>query len=202
MESSLVTAESKGLLCESAYKKLGYSSALKEVWLIDDLLDLLAKANNNLPEGFQLLLWDGWRSDDLQGELWDQYKDEIEKDTGLQGKALWKKTQEFVSPPGVFKGIPAPHSTGATIDLTLADSNGNAIDMGGEFDELSDRTHPEYYNKVHLTEEETVFRDRRRILHRAQGKALFDSLLNGGILNMELIAGLILQVRNLFTSNL
>lgn len=40
---------------------------------------------------------------------------------------------------------PPPHSTGGAIDLTLTSTDGDTIDMGGDIDELSPRSQPDYY---------------------------------------------------------
>ena len=43
---------------------------------------------------------------------------------------------------------PPPHSTGAALDITLLDETGNPLDMGGDIDELSPRSQPDYYQQL------------------------------------------------------
>ena len=50
------------------------------------------------------------------------------------------------------------HSRGSTIDLTLCDSEGNQVDMGGWFDLMDERSHHDY---THLTAEQ---RENRALL--------------------------------------
>jgi D-alanyl-D-alanine dipeptidase len=45
--------------------------------------------------------------------------------------------------------------------------------MGGQFDELSDRSHPLFYERGDLTSEEEQFRESRRALARAMAEQDF-----------------------------
>jgi D-alanyl-D-alanine dipeptidase len=54
-------------------------------------------------------------------------------------EALWAHSPDpnYVTPPE--KG--SPHTRGVAIDLTLVDTNGQELDMGTDFDDLSPRAH-------------------------------------------------------------
>ncbi|MEL6438885.1 MAG: M15 family metallopeptidase [Cyanobacteria bacterium J06621_8] len=62
-----------------------------------------------------------------------------------QRQDLWNKVYRLWAIPSLDYATPPPHSTGAAVDVTLIDEQGETIDMGGEIDELSDRSHPDYY---------------------------------------------------------
>ena len=115
---------------------------------------------------------DGWRPRSLQGLLWERYRDELEEETQLEGAALDERAREFVSPPAE-PGPPPAHSTGAAVDVTLCTLDGEPLAMGGEFDELTDRSHPDHYERDKLTDEERTYRDRRRLLSDAMASAGF-----------------------------
>jgi len=64
---------------------------------------------------------------------------EAQRDTILQ------QVYQIWAVPSPNPKTPPPHSTGAAIDLTLVDTMGQMIDMGSAIDELSPRSHPDYY---------------------------------------------------------
>lgn len=122
-----------------------------------------------------LLVWDGWRPVDLQQRLWNEYREKLAATTGLEGKDLDARVREFVTPV-VKSGPPPAHSTGGAVDVTLCSLDGQALDMGGELDELTERSHPDHYERDGLAPPELVYRDRRRLLNRAMKAAGFRRL--------------------------
>lgn len=58
---------------------------------------------------------------------------------------ILKQVYQIWAVPSPNPKTPPPHSTGAAIDLTLVDATGQRIDMGSAIDELSARSHPDYY---------------------------------------------------------
>jgi zinc D-Ala-D-Ala dipeptidase len=71
--------------------------------------------------GFTLLILDAWRPQQAQWHLWNACPD-----------------ASYVVPPAQGSN----HSRGVAIDLTLLDSEGNALDMGTAFDAMEDQSHP------------------------------------------------------------
>lgn len=59
--------------------------------------------------------------------------------------AIWEAVYEIWAVPSDNPLTPPPHSTGAAIDLTIADAQGRPLDMGGEIDEMTSRSKPDYY---------------------------------------------------------
>lgn len=162
-----------GLWVEPIYHRRGYSQALPEVWLrVQAVQRLLPALPTVLAEDVSLLLLDGWRPRELQKALWEEYMAKLQESSGLSGEALDRRAREFVSPPDTSEAPPA-HRTGGAVDLTLCTLDGQAIDMGGEVDELSVRSHPGFYERVGLSADERRYRDRRRLLLRAMSGAGF-----------------------------
>jgi zinc D-Ala-D-Ala dipeptidase len=85
---------------------------------------------NQNTEGFQLIVLDALRPQRIQEQLW----------ASLAGTNL----QMYLADPA-RKSI---HSFGMAVDVTLLDSNANALDMGSDFDEMVDRSHPEHEAKM------------------------------------------------------
>jgi zinc D-Ala-D-Ala dipeptidase len=98
--------------------------ALLRSGLVDRLLD----AQDRLPADYHLLLVEGYRPYALQNRYFTSYQREIEAtEPTLDHAETFRLASRYVSPPEV-----APHVSGAAIDLTLADADGNAVDMGTE----------------------------------------------------------------------
>lgn len=58
---------------------------------------------------------------------------------------LWERVYQFWAPPNADPKNPPPHSTGAAVDVTLADNLGSEINMGSPIDELSERSYPNHF---------------------------------------------------------
>jgi D-alanyl-D-alanine dipeptidase len=165
------------LWVEPIYRRRGYEEALPEIWLRAEVAEALMRVARRLLEGKNvgLLVWDGWRPLSLQQRLWHEYRGQLARTTGLSGEALDARVQDFVTPPQGGKSPPA-HSTGGAVDLTLCSSQGEALEMGGEFDELTGRSHPGFYERDDLSPAEAAYRDRRRLLERAMREEDFRRL--------------------------
>lgn len=157
---------------EPVYSRAGYEGALPEIWLRAEVARRLVHAAGRLiADGYGLKVLDGWRPLQLQRTLRAEYGAAIEREFGLTGKALEERLGTFVSPVGGED--PPPHSTGGAVDLTLCTTDGADVDMGGNFDELSDRSHPNYYEGRDLSPDQVEFRDLRRLLVAAMTEAGF-----------------------------
>lgn len=74
--------------------------------------------------GYRMKIWDGYRPREAQQKLWDVYPD-----------------SKFVANPA--KGY-TNHMLGHTVDMTLADEDGNELEMPTPFDEFSARADRDY----------------------------------------------------------
>ena len=60
--------------------------------------------------------------------------------------ALLERVYRIWAEPSDDPATPPPHSTGAALDLTLADERGMEAPMGSPIDENSDRSNPDYFD--------------------------------------------------------
>jgi D-alanyl-D-alanine dipeptidase len=77
-----------------------------------------------------------------------------------QRDAIWQEVYKIWAVPSPNPMTPPPHSTGAAVDLTLVDATGQTIDMGSPIDELSPRSHPDYY----ANQPEKPYHEHRQLL--------------------------------------
>lgn len=136
-----------GIWVAPVYRDRGYAEALEDVWIRAPLLPLLLEAARAAERhGHGLLLWDGWRSSELQRTLYEQYRAHLQRSSGLTAEPLADLVEQFVTHPDRASSPPA-HSTGGAVDVTLCDPRtGAPCDLGGEFDELTARSHPGFYD--------------------------------------------------------
>jgi D-alanyl-D-alanine dipeptidase len=89
-------------------------------------VERLLAAQRSLPDGVRLLIVEGYRPLRLQREYFADYQDELRaRHPDWDEARVRVEASKFVSPPEV-----APHSTGGTVDLTLAGPDGQELDMG------------------------------------------------------------------------
>src|SRR4028119_91955 len=74
--------------------------------------------------------------------------------------AIWQEVYKIWAVPSPNPMTPPPHSTGAAVDITLVDAMGQTMDMGSAIDELSPRSHPDYYANT----PEQPYHDNRQLL--------------------------------------
>ena len=90
------------------------------------LVQRLLFAQGYLPDGYRLLLVEGYRPYELQEHYFTGYREHMEVlNPELSAAESFQLASRYVSPPSV-----APHVSGAAIDLTLVDSQGTPVDMG------------------------------------------------------------------------
>lgn len=124
---------------------------------------------NSLPDGFNLLIWDAYRTIKTQDALFNRYYREFKRSTKLEGDSLILYTKKFVSLASTDRQKPSPHNTGAAIDLTICNSSGEPINLGAGFDEFGQNSYTRYYEEKLesgdiLSPEETEILLNRRVL--------------------------------------
>lgn len=136
-----------GIWVDPIYRNRGYDDALPDVWLRAALIPHLVRAAWSVGEaGHGLLIWDGWRPRSLQTTLHNEYRTRLATTSGLTGARLDRVVADYVTDPE-RADPPPPHITGGAVDLTLCDlASGDPRDMGSEFDELTARSRPTYYD--------------------------------------------------------
>jgi len=157
-----------------AYVKLGADYHGKSpYYLREEVLKRLLRSKQKLVQlkpSWQIKIFDAYRPLSVQHFMVDYTFNSICVDRGLEPSCLtlWQKASIYDevytiwAMPSDNPLTPPPHSTGSAIDLTLCE-NGKEIDMGGEIDELSPRSNPDYY-KNSTDEKEQIFHHNREIL--------------------------------------
>jgi D-alanyl-D-alanine dipeptidase len=90
----------------------------------------LLRAQGALPTELRILLAEGYRPYEQQELYFNRRKRHLmDADPTLTDEDASLRASEFVSPPEI-----APHVSGAAVDLTLVDTQGQALDMGTAID--------------------------------------------------------------------
>jgi zinc D-Ala-D-Ala dipeptidase len=80
----------------------------------------LLRAEKLLPTGHHLLLFDAYRPYQVQQSLYSFYRRELKaKQPEMEGEALDRETQKYVSLPSKDPMRPSPHSTGGVVDVVI-----------------------------------------------------------------------------------
>tara|TARA_B100000073_G_scaffold340194_1_gene339685 strand:+ start:1709 stop:2401 length:693 start_codon:yes stop_codon:yes gene_type:complete len=151
------------------YKNKDLIWALRETVLLK-----LINADNYLKSNYKdlsLMLYDSWRPMEVQEYMYNsainaeyqKLKINSDEDKLKLSEEVCKKVGKFWAYPTQNPACPPPHSTGAAIDATLINSNGKVIFMGSNFDEMSPRSSPDFYQKNN-SREALLWKNRRQIL--------------------------------------
>ncbi|MFF0865377.1 M15 family metallopeptidase [Nonomuraea sp. NPDC003560] len=90
------------------------------------LLDRLERAESSLPDGFHLLIVEGYRPIATQRRIFEGYREELLTTyPDMTPDESYIAASRYVSPVEV-----APHTAGAAVDLTLCAPDGTEYDMG------------------------------------------------------------------------
>ena len=143
------------------YQKLGANyGGHSPYYLRQSVVENLIQAQNNLQllrPNWYIQIFDAYRPVAVQQFMVDYSFGEALRERGLTEKELspqqredvWKVVYEIWAVPSLDMKTPPPHSTGAAVDITLVNDLGEVVDMGSPIDEMSDRSHPEYYTHSH-----------------------------------------------------
>ena len=168
----------------SAYAKIGADYGGKSpYYLRQGVLEALIGAQNYLQQDYprwRLLIFDAYRPVEVQQFMVDYTWNQILKTQGLKRESLsnadieeiYRQVYQIWAVPSLDPATPPPHSTGAAVDITLVNEKGEILDMGGEIDELSERSYPNYYENSQ-DEQGRIYHQRRGLLHQTLKKAGF-----------------------------
>lgn len=142
-----------------------------------------ATALNSEAPGWRLAIFDAWRPIPVQRFMVAHAIDQECRSRGLDptagGPAL-REVEEavgrFWAPPSEDPATPPPHSTGAAVDLTLADASGTVLAMGGEIDAIGAVSEPEHLAAAALADPDGAtarWHGRRQLLRRVMTAAGF-----------------------------
>ena len=132
------------------YPLLKMENAVEECYVRKEVFEKLKIAQNNLPQGYALRIWDGWRPFLLQRELYEKYSQNIIGQFNLKDASFEEKQKviaKFVSNPEKDENAPIVHATGGAVDVTLL-KDGKEVFMGTAFDAFTDKTKTNYHMKL------------------------------------------------------
>lgn len=167
------------ILVSPQYFIHGINGAVADCFVRRSVLLRLIEAADMLPEGLRLLLLDGWRHRMVQTSLFQKFRSELRaKMPLLSDREITDLASQFVAPPSVAATHPSPHTTGGAVDVTIVDGTGLCLPMGTEFDETTERSATDYYEKKviareKLSEEEEEVLVNRRLLYAVMTRAGF-----------------------------
>ncbi len=133
----------------------------------------------------QLAIFDAWRPIRVQAFMVNHSIREqcrslgFEPSDPLMQAALEKVRKDvarFWAPPSPDPCTPPPHSTGAAVDLTFADSFGAVLEMGGDIDAIGDQSIPDHHAEEaesNPDSEAALWHGRRCLLNEVMTKAGF-----------------------------
>jgi zinc D-Ala-D-Ala dipeptidase len=144
------------------YQLLGATYAeLSPYYLRKSVLDNLIKAQEYLQSkhpGWRIQIFDAYRPVAVQqfmvdytfSQVVEAQKLSINNLSAAEIENIWQQVYQIWAVPSLNPHTPPPHSTGAAIDITLVDSTGKVINMGSPIDEMSARSHPDYFANSNL----------------------------------------------------
>lgn len=100
----------------------------------------LAQVNERLAAaGLQIFLYDAWRPRAVQAFFHDVWmpQEVRRRQNGLSDSQVLAEVERYWSAPTDDPARPAPHETGAAVDLTLIDADGAPLYMGSLFDDVT-----------------------------------------------------------------
>ncbi|WP_013323234.1 M15 family metallopeptidase [Gloeothece verrucosa] len=166
------------------YEKLGADYGGKSPYFLrQGVLEALINAQRNLQKDYprwHILIFDAYRPVSVQQFMVDYTFATVLQERRLtennlspqQRQEIWQEVYKIWAVANDNPATPPPHSTGAAVDITLVDATGKPIDMGGDIDELSDRSHPLYYANSTMAQEQD-YHTHRELLHQVMRAAGF-----------------------------
>ena len=148
------------------YFEQGIPNSLQTIYLRKSTCEKLIEALTLLPMHYSFILYDGYRPLQVQEHLFQLFSQEVKnKNPDYSDAAVLEETLKFVAFPSVEPYKTSPHITGGAIDLTLGDLAGNPLNLGGAFDEMSEKSATRYYEQ-NLEENDEALKN-RRLLYNA-----------------------------------
>jgi D-alanyl-D-alanine dipeptidase len=125
--------------------------AIDALWLRASVCGKLARIDARLrAEGLRLHIYDGWRPTAVQAYFHDVWMvaELKQRQPHLKGEALMEEVERYWSAPTTDPAAPAPHATGAAVDITLCWEDGEPLYMGCLFDDTTALAHTDRLERV------------------------------------------------------
>ena len=143
----------------------GYKAPV--AYMTKEALAALAVAAADLrAQGYRIVVWDSYRPQ----KAVDHFVQWINDPSDVGNKSFYPTLQKTDLVAGDYIMPKSGHTRGSTIDLTIIKQDGSFVDMGGTFDLVSERSHPDYRKRTKKQKRN------RQILRDAMLKAGFVGL--------------------------
>ena len=171
------------------YVKLGAPYNLGSPYFLrETVLSKLKEAQNLLQIShptWQIQIFDAYRPIAVQQFMVDYaFKSIVQANnltsdllTSAKRAEILEQVYQFWAVPSLDPATPPPHSTGAAIDITLTTIYGEIVDMGSPIDEISERSHPNYFGNS-TDDQGKKYHKNRQILAGVMKKVGFQQHLN------------------------
>ena len=171
----IVDLKDYNFLIEPRYYFYSWSN-LKSCYARFSVVKRLLLAKKYLPKGYNFKIWDGFRTRKTQRLMRLSFKKRLENLHPDRGP------KKILSALNMFTGLPnrkatmKGHFTGGAIDLTIINEKGEELDMGTDFDDITEKAALNYYEKKKiLNSREKIIKKNRRLLTKTMTKAGFKS---------------------------
>ena len=150
------------------YFKIGLNFSSNEIFIRESIFAKLVNALRYIPSDLFFVVWDGWRSFELQTILYNRiFQDIKSQNPKLCPEKIQEIAIKYVSFPNKNINNPSPHSTGGSIDLTLSNKSGE-LAMGTDFDDFTNKASTVFYEKkTEYSKKDIEIRNNRRLLYYA-----------------------------------
>ena len=175
-EKFIQLKESDRIKIDLQYPKLGFENAVNKAYIRQTAHEMLLEALEYLPEEYCFKILDVWRPFKLQKELFNKYSKKIIEDFNLNDLSEEDSKEfisKFVADPIYDRDYSPMHTTGGAIDLTIVKQDGTELDFGVYFDEFTDRTETDFYEKNDISDE---IKKNRRLLYNVMTAVGFTNL--------------------------
>ncbi|WP_269410362.1 M15 family metallopeptidase [Lentibacillus daqui] len=168
---------SEKIVVKPHYFHANIPGSINECYLRSRAADRLIQASERLPSHHFFVVLDAWRPYEVQLELYQRLKKKLQL-KGYKGNRLDKELSQYVDKPSKDPSKPSNHLTGGAIDLVIATKQ-RILDFGTSFDEFTEKAHTDFYEKkADLSDQETIFRNNRRLLKGIMENAGFTNFKN------------------------
>ncbi|OAB59036.1 D-alanyl-D-alanine dipeptidase [Phormidium willei BDU 130791] len=161
------------LECPHPYRELGAPYGDRSPFCLrESVLERLLEAQEILQKthrGWRLRIFDAFRPVAVQQFMVDQALADLAEERGLQlrrlsdsqRQELLEQVYQFWALPSLDPEDPPPHATGGAVDLTLVNATNQVVNMGSPIDEISPRSHPDYFATAASDPEQGYHRHRQ-----------------------------------------
>jgi len=140
--------EHSRIFIEPIYYHQKIPNSLQAIYLRKSVYERLTQALLLLSKNYSLILYDGYRPFQVQQYLFTSFSKQIAKRSPhFTEQEIVRETRKYVAFPSIDHAHLAPHLTGGAIDVTLGDLDGNALNLGTVFDEISEKSATRYFEQ-------------------------------------------------------